>query len=192
MKTAHILNFGVRQPRRNLPPAIARKRGESNFVSAFAKAYISSVCSLGVGGSEFAVSGFGIADFVWMAWDHSPGGESGTALSIERMASELAQRKLVAFEMKLKDWRKGFAQIYRYSYFADIAVLVLPPDLAKLASVELKLFKSAGVGLWSFDKASRKIRKLFTPPNSKPRNLRAKEMAIELLGRSFKFGKFRK
>ena len=63
MKAAHLLKFKQRHPRRNLPVALARKRGESNFVSTFSKAYISSVETGGIGGKEFALSGFGIADF---------------------------------------------------------------------------------------------------------------------------------
>ncbi len=191
MKTAHILDFGIRQPRRNLPVGIARKRGESNFVSAFTKAYIANAIH-GVGGKEFSLSGYGIADFVWLAWNHSGTNGDGTAVSVEKMNSELSQQKLAAFEMKLTDWRKGLAQTYRYSYFADLAILVLPPVVAKLAAAELKLFKVFGIGLWSFDKSTGKIRKLYTPRNSKPRNAIAREKAVELVGSSFKLGKFRK
>ena len=50
MKTAHIFDFRHRHPRRNLPSGVGRKRGESNFVSAFTKAYISSLEPHGVGG----------------------------------------------------------------------------------------------------------------------------------------------
>jgi len=182
MKTAYILDFKIRHPRRNLPAEVARKRGESNFVSAFSKAYIASIAPHGIGGSEFALSGFGIADFVWLVWRHSTGSEDGTALSIEKIKSELALHKLTAFEMKLSDWRKGLAQAYRYSYFADLAVVVLPPHLAA----------TANVGLWSFDPATGAIRKLFTPRCSGPRNPGAKDKALDSLGRSLKLSQFSK
>jgi hypothetical protein len=171
---------------------VSRKRGESNFVSAFAKAYIASVGLRGVGTSEFALSGFGIADFVWLAWRHPAASEDGTAVSIEKIRSELAGRKLTAFEMKLTDWRKGFGQAYRYGYFADLAILVMPAHAAKGAEAELSLFRKLGVGLWTFDRASGKIRKWFTPRRSKPRNAKAKERAIESLGRLIKFCKLGK
>lgn len=192
MKTAHIFNFRIRHPRRNLPAGVGRKRGESNFVSAFTKAYIASIAPHGIGGSEFALSGFGIADFVWLAWRPSDASEDGTALSVENIKAQLALQKLTAFEMKLTDWRKGLAQAYRYSYFADVAILVLPPDVVKTTKAELKLFRELSVGLWSFDKATGKILKLFTPRHTKPRNARAKEKALESLGRFLKFSKFGK
>lgn len=192
MKTAQMLNFRQRHPRRNLPAALARKRGESNFVSSFSKAYIASVAPDGFGGKEFALSGFGIADFVWIAWQNAVNPDEGSALSIEKLKSLLNQHKLTAFEMKLSDWRKGLAQAYRYSYFADQAVVVLPPDLATTAKANLELFRNANVGLWSFDPATETIRKLFTPRRSGPRSPTAKDKALESLGRSLHFSQLRK
>jgi hypothetical protein len=190
MKTIHLFNSRCRHPRRNLPVEVNRKRGESNFVSAFTKAYIASIARHGIGTNEFALSGFGIADFIWLAWRHSANSDDGTALSVKKIKSRRAWQKLTAFEMKLTDWRKGFGQAYRYSYFADLAIVVLPPDTAKTAKAELKLFRKLSVGLWSFDKTSGKIRKIFTPRHSKPRNAKAKEKALESLDRSLKFSKF--
>ncbi len=187
----HLFDFKLRHPRRNLPPRFSRKRGESNFVSAFAKSYIASIASHGFGGNEFALSGFGIADFIWFAWRHSATSNDATALSLEKIKSRLVRQKLTAFEMKLSDWQKGLGQAYRYSYFADLAVVVLPPNIAKIAKAELKLFRKLGVGLWSFNKATGKIRKLFTP-RSKARSIKAKEKAIDSLGRFIKFSELRK
>jgi hypothetical protein len=189
MKTIPLFNSRCRHPRRNLPVEVNRKRGESNFVSAFTKAYIASIARHGIGTNEFALSGFGIADFIWLAWRHSANSEDGTALSVKKTKSQRPWQKLTAFEMKLTDWRKGFGQAYRYSYFADLAVVVLPPDTAKTAEAELKLFRKLDLGLWSFDKTSGKIRKIFTPRHSKPRNAKAKEKALESLERSLKFRK---
>ncbi|MGH9429013.1 MAG: hypothetical protein ACRD2L_22240 [Terriglobia bacterium] len=64
---------------------------------------------------------------------------------------QLALQMLTAFEMKLIDWRKGLAQAYCYSHFADVAIVVLPPDAAKTAEAELQLFRELSGGLWSFD-----------------------------------------
>ena len=192
MKTAQLLKFKQCHPRRNLPAALARKRGESNFVSSFSKAYIASIASVGIGGKEFALSGFGIADFVWIAWRNTVNPDEGSALSIEKLKSLLNRHKLTAFEMKLSDWRKGLAQAYRYSYFADEAVVVLPPDLAATAKADLDLFRESNVGLWSFDPATETICKLFTPRRSGPRSPRAKDKALESLGRSLKFCQLRK
>jgi len=192
MNTAQLLKFKQRHPRRNLPAALARKRGESNFVSTFSKAYIASIASGGIGGKEFALSGFGIADFVWIAWQSAVNPDEGSALSIEKLKSLLNRHKLTAFEMKLSDWRKGLAQAYRYSYFADLAVVVLPPALAATAKAALDRFRASSIGLWSFDPASGAIRKLFTPRSSGPRNSKAKERALDSIGRVLKFSKLRK
>jgi hypothetical protein len=192
MKATQVLKFKLRHPRRNLPLALARKRGESNFVSTFSKAYISSVAAGGIGGKEFALSGFGIADFVWIAWRHGVNLDEGSALSIEKIKSLLSGHKLTAFEMKLSDWRKGLAQAYRYSYFADLAVVVLPPDLAMAAKARLDLFRESNVGLWSFNPATGAIRKIFTPRGSGPRSLKANQKAREVLGRRLEFSQFLK
>ncbi|HWD92524.1 MAG TPA: hypothetical protein VG938_09255 [Verrucomicrobiae bacterium] len=190
MKTAQILDFKLRHPRRNLPETVSRKRGESNFVSAFSKAYIASFAPCGIGGSEFALAGFGIADFVWLSWKQSSGGSDGTALSLEKIKSELARRRLTAFEMKLSDWRKGLSQAYRYGYFADRTIVVLTVETAKLARKELALFRKLNVGLWGFDQTTNRIWKCFTPRVSKPRNAKAREKALDLLGTFVKFRKF--
>lgn len=192
MKTAHLLKFRQRHPRRNLPASLARKRGESNFVSSFSKVYIASVAPDGFGGKEFALSGFGIADFVWIAWRSATNSDEGSALSIEKLKTLLSRQKLTAFEMKLADWRKGLAQAYRYSYFADLAVVVLPPYLAAAAKAELDLFRRSNVGLWSFESATDNIHKVFTPINFGPKSPRAKDKALEALGRSLKFSQLRK
>ena len=192
MKAAQLLKFRQRHPRRNLPAALARKRGESNFVSTFSKSYIASIASGGFGGKEFALSGFGIADFVWIAWRNAVNPDEGHALSIEKLKSLLNRHKLTAFEMKLYDWRKGLAQAYRYSYFADLAVLVVPPDVAATAKADLRLFRESNVGLWSFNPATGAIRKLFTPRGSGPRSAKANAKALESLGRSLKFSQLLK
>ena len=192
MKAPQILKFEQRHPRRNLPAALTRKRGESNFVSMFSKAYIASIASGGIGGKEFPLSGYGIADFVWIAWRNAVNPDEGSALSIEKLKSLLNRHKFSAFEMKLSDWRKGLAQAYRYSYFADLAVVVLPPERAATAKADLDLFRESNVGLWSFDPTTESIRKLFTPRRSGPRNPRAKDKALESLGRSLQFSQLRK
>jgi hypothetical protein len=187
-----MISFKVRHPRRNLPAAVSRKRGEANFVSAFGKAYIASVAAPGLGGREFALSGFGIADFVWIAWNRPDSPDEGIALSVEKLKSMLVRHRLTAFEMKLSDWRKGLAQAYRYSYFADLAIVVIPPHLAATAKVGLELFRESRVGLWSFDPATGAIRKLFTPRSTGPRSPKAKAKALESIGRSLNFSQLRK
>jgi hypothetical protein len=186
MSATHVFNFKMRQPRRNLPAKASRKRGEANFVCAFSKAYIESVAPKGIGGREFPMAGFGIADFVWVAW--CPNGRAGSALSLERLEAMLTKYRLTAFEMKLTHWRKGLTQAYRYTYFADRAILVVPPNMAAVARTELSLFKELGVGLWAFDIASRKITRHFTPRATAPKNESVRRRAVALLSRKVYFG----
>jgi len=186
MNTAHVFNFKMRQPRRNLPAKAARKRGEANFVSAFSKAYIESVAPKGIGGREFPLAGFGIADFVWVAW--CPNGRDGTALTLERLKAVLTKHRFTAFEMKLTDWRKGLTQAYRYSYFADRSILVVPPTVAVLARKELPMFKELGVGLWSFDIECGRITRHFTSRATAPKSESVRDRAVAILSRKVYFG----
>jgi hypothetical protein len=187
MKAGKLYNFLRSNPRRNLPGAISRKRGEANFVSAFTKAYLGTIGRHGIGGRQFALSGFGIADFVWIAWRKSQDGEEGSAVSLEQLRTRLSRQKLAAFEMKLTDWRKGLAQAYRYSYFADLSVVVMPAAVVDVARENLALFRLLRIALWSFDQPSGKIRKLFTPRSRKARSVTAKMKALALFTRYFDF-----
>jgi hypothetical protein len=190
--TTRLVRFGVRNPRRNLPAKHGTGRQESNFVSAFADAYLKQHCDQGRGGKQFALSGFGIADFVWLSWNN-PGEESGgRAVSVQERTKQPPSHFICAFEMKLTNWRKGLTQAYRYSYFADCALLVLPPSVAKAAATEKRLFRKLNVGLWSFDKLSGQIAELFSPKEPQARNPDARQKAIQLILGDFNFGKSRK
>jgi hypothetical protein len=187
--TTQLLKFKARDPRLNLPPQIGRKRAEANFVIKFMDSYLRQVSQRGVGGKHFALPGFGIADFVWIAWRNSINGDEGAALSLERLKVRLAKHQLTAFEMKLTDWRRGLSQAYRYGHFADKSILVLPPHTSTLALKHKKLFQHLNVGLWSFDPDSGKIKKLTTSQSSSARNVAARKKAVELICRRLNLGK---
>jgi hypothetical protein len=189
--TTQLLKFKTRDPRRNLPPELGRKRAEANFVIKFMEAYLKQTRG-GLGGKDFALSGFGIADFVWIAWREAVGGIEGSALTLERLKARIVKHKLTAFEMKLTDWRKGLSQAYRYGFFSDRAILVLPPNTAATAAKSNSLFQQLGVGLWSFDSESGKIRKLVAAKSSVARDAVARAKAVDLICRRFNFGKSRK
>jgi hypothetical protein len=190
--TTQLLKFKTRDPRRNLPPELGRKRAEANFVIKFMEAYLKLTVGGGLGGKDFALSGFGIADFVWIAWREAAGGIEGSALTLERLKARIVKHKLTAFEMKLTDWRKGLSQAYRYGFFADRAILVLPPNTAATAAQSKSLFQQLGVDLWSFDSESGKIRKLVGAKSSVARDANARAKAMDLICRRFNFGKARK
>jgi hypothetical protein len=187
-KTA-ILKFRVRNPRRNLPSLQSRKRKEANFVGAFSRAYMCSCASNGFGGHQFSLSGFGIADFIWIAWSDPNVPEGGSALSLEQLTTAPPLWHLTAFEMKLCDWRKGLNQAFRYSYFADNSILVLPPGIAKVAEAEIGLFKDLNVGLWSFENKGERIQRIFTPRMAGSRNPAARARAMEMIRQRLQFSK---
>ena len=97
-----------------------------------------------------------------------------------------ARETLLAFEMKLRDWRKALAQAFRYRYFADAAHVVLPPEVAERARVFLGTFRELEVGLWSFDKTTGRIRRFYTPRRKTPRSGAARQRAVATLRRGFK------
>ena len=190
--TTQLLKFKARDPRRNLPPELGRKRAEANFVIKFMEAYLEQAAGSGVGGKHFALPGFGIADFVWIAWRDAAGSQEGSALALERLKARVAKHRLTAFEMKLTDWRKGLTQAYRYGFFADRAILVLPPNTAGIAAKNKSLFQQLSVGLWSFDADSGRIRKLVVPKTFGARNETARAKAVDLICRRLNLGKTRK
>lgn len=176
-------------PRRNLPGHLSRKRTESNFLCAFERAYRASVSSAGIVGRDLEVSGYGIADWIWIGWRRSSRSQDATACSIEALPPNLL---LYAFELKISAWRRALKQAFRYSYFADRSVVVVPPKTAAIARRHLDVFRLHGIGLWSFDARAGRIVRIYSPRVLKARNDKAKARAIELILRRAKLCKLRK
>jgi len=181
MSSLSAIEFGTYNPRRNLPPAVARKRGESNFVAAFQRDFTSEREGSGVGGRHFDLSGYGIADFVWMDFDQSATRNRGV----------ITEPFLTAFEMKLNDWRRAISQAYRYSYFSDRAIVVLPPDTADRAQGYLHIFQRLCIGLWSYEPKTENIEKRFTPTGTCAKNPAAREKALNRISRKLDLRKTR-
>ncbi len=156
MNKSRIINFKSFNPRRNLNPSVAKKRGESNFLGAFERKFVESCERSGFCGRNFSVAGYGIADFIWIEWKEKPS-LNIKSFNSKRETNPFLNNKITAFEMKLKDWRKALQQAYRYTYYADKAVVVLPPDTVNIAKQELNLFKQFNIGLWSFNKEKGKF-----------------------------------
>ncbi len=56
--------------------------------------------------------------------------------------------KLVAFEAKLKDWKRATHQAYKNTSFVDKAYVVMPADVAnRIDKKQISVFQSYGVGL---------------------------------------------
>lgn len=169
------VRFNTYNTRRNLPPETGLKRGEANFLGAFERYLLSNVFTTGFGGKHFSLSNYGIADFVWLI----PPKEKSTGGFSE---------SLYAFETKLENWRRAFQQAYRYSYYSDTAIVVLPPEKSKCAVSNLDLFQTHGIGLWFFDKNNSVIERAYTPATSAARNPDARKKAIETISSKIKLG----
>lgn len=132
-----------------------------------------------VSGREFAIEGFGRADVLFMAWNSGSSSKDFSALTLRSLS-------LTAIEGKISDWRKGLMQASRYRFFANRAILVLPPDICSTALAYLETFRDLNVGLWQFDPSAGAIRKHFTPRLRRPLNIKARERAIHLIEKSIK------
>lgn len=179
MISSSIVELGSYDPRRNLPSVLSRKRGESNFVARFGRCYAAEHDGSGVGARGFPMAGYGIADFVWLSLIGTQG----------RGVLPTSEPLLIAFEMKLANWRRALSQAYRYGYFADQAVVVMPPKAVEAATGYIDLFWTLGVGLWSFEPECGRLSHAHTPEPARPRNPAAKARAVSLFQRSRKLRK---
>jgi len=177
MTQQNVIRFKTFNPRRNLPEHIAQKRTESIFLGAFERYLLSSVFPVGSGGRYFSMASYGIADFVWM-------------LPKKKHTHYQPDGVLYAFETKMKDWRRALQQAYRYSYFSDISLVVLPPKSGSVALSYMSIFKINNIGLWIFNQHENVLHKAFTPRKFSARNPQAKAKAIRMLGSRIKLSQF--
>lgn len=168
---------------------VSRKRGESNFMRAFERSYFARHRVKGMAAGEFSLAGFGVADLVWIGWRPDPTAEDFTALSLEKL---LKKRQLHAFEGKLKDWRRALQQAFRYRYFADKAIVVMPSENAGPAVANLEAFQHLCVGLWAFDVKTGIILEHFTPTRIRAFSEEARQKAIKALTSKLNLRQLRK
>src|SRR5271166_338281 len=109
--------------------------------------------------ARLRLAGLRDSDLITFAWSTQQ--NQNPALSLEALRQKLQRQQFTAFELKLRDWRKGLVQAYRYRYFCDCSIVVLPSDVAERASQRLELFASLDVGLWSFAPDTDLITKYF-------------------------------
>ena len=125
---------------------------------------------------ELDLNGYGIADLIF--WEYS--------IKNSPNESRLTRTTLTAFEVKIKDWRKALIQAYRYKYYSNRSIVILPIEYSAKAVISKKLFCDFDIGLWVFDKKNKQTNKIFTPKTHKPINRKAKEKAINILNQKFK------
>ncbi len=169
MMHIEIKSFSSYIPRHNLPTKFTAQNSEDRFVDAFRKVYLARQKKRGIYCKEFAVEGFGIADLIY----------ARLKPVTPKKSTEIVD--ITAFEMKLKKFKKAISQAYRYSYFADRAIVVVPPAQAPDNKETLETLKNLGIGIWIFDKNSGRIRKLITPIRTKARLQSARRKACAII-----------
>jgi hypothetical protein len=70
---------------------------------------------------------------------------------VKAQASWVTASEIVAIEAKLTRWREALAQAVAYRRYADRAFVLLPQASAMTAILHKDAFRSAGVGLISYD-----------------------------------------
>ena len=73
----------------------------------------------------------------------------------------------VAFELKLKDWKKGLIQAFRYKAYANSSFVVIDERFVCKAKENISAFRRAQVGLVSYSIDSQ-FRVIFNPKPRKP------------------------
>jgi hypothetical protein len=136
----HLVRFRSTSPRKNLPPNISRKRAEANFLCSFERAFVAGHCQTKqITWRDFALQGYGIPDLITFGWSTQQ--NQATVLSLEALRQKLQRQQFTAFELKLRDWRKGIVQAYRYR-------AAYPFDSPKKVVVGEVLNRIDGVSHW--------------------------------------------
>jgi len=161
------ISFCAHNPRTNLPANVRNKRTETMFQNKFLKYWISQSNIFGVGGSQFAVPGFGIADYVFVE----------------------SNKQITAFEFKISDWRKGFAQAARYKCYAHRSFLVVPKAIIHRIEPFFKGLREINIGLYAFDYQTGFIEAIYQPEIKEPFSKNAHHNALSILSRKRNFRK---
>lgn len=94
--------------------------------------------------------------------------------NIQWSASNVPQIRSIAFELKLRDWRRGLRQAYRYRAFANQSYVVLDASNARSAIQNTELFVRSNIGLIAVDQAGKVIihrEPVFSQPFSRRQEL---------------------
>jgi hypothetical protein len=171
MSAPREIRFNSFNTRRTLPEGVRRKRGEANFLGAFVRVITQVIPSTYAYGRNFPVPGCGVADLVLCELPETT--EQG--IDLEGLC-------LSAFEMKLLDWKRALQQAYRYRYYADQSIVVLPEGAAARAIQSGFLFDALGVGLWTLDRWTGIVRKHVAPAScERPLNAAKRDKAMSAL-----------
>jgi hypothetical protein len=132
---------GELSPKLQLPPSISRKRAEANFLCSFERAFVAGHCQTKqITWHDFALQGYGIPDLITFAWSTQQ--NQSPSLSLEALRQKLQCQQFTAFELKLRDWRKGLVQAYRYRYSFQV---MLPKEPLSVWNFSHRWMSDCGV-----------------------------------------------
>lgn len=185
---APIAKLRFREPVRNLPSHRQNGGTERLFCLKFARAYRDQFRALhgNTNKDQFAIAreipanGYGIADIVALNWKSSKDQESVSVHVFFRRRRPVVR----AFEVKVRDWRKGLLQANRYRFFAHVPILVIHSAFADQAAAYLQTFRLLKVGLWSFEPLTNTVTRIYTPRQKRPSDLSQHIKVIEKVGKA--------
>jgi hypothetical protein len=180
-------------PLRNLPEHPAGRSRESALSYRFGQALVAAAAdgffrtrkTALAYAREIPANGYGIADFVVVSWNPRRLRRRLSKIAAEDFVASI-NPKLLAFEVKLSNWRKALMQAHRYRFFAHVAIVLLPKSSERAALKHLETFRLLRVGLWSFDTKKQRITRHFTPRSSPPLDRRQELRVLRSVGRASK------
>lgn len=183
MNTYKIIILDKLNPRKNLPYKSSSKRTENNFLLSFANTYLNSINMLSnnydyLVARELPLNGYGIADLILI---------KAPSENNIRNTKNKDSSSIIAFEMKMNNWKRALSQAYKYKYFSNQSIVVLPNHKELLIIKNLETFKQLEVGIWTYDKKHKTINKIFTPKKNIPFNNESYEKAKALVISKVKF-----
>ena len=97
-------------------------------------------------------------------------GDSGAGFHLVRPIRE-TDIELWAYELKLKNWRRGMYQALQYRAFAHSVAIVVPSEATKAINSKLRQFRAYRIGVLTFNARTGEIRVLVRPGMSHPKSL---------------------
>jgi hypothetical protein len=77
------------------------------------------------------------------------------------------EKEAIAFELKLRKWKRALVQAYKYRAFAEISYVILDDSYINPALKNIGLFISANIGLLSIDETG-EVKSHFEPTAELP------------------------
>lgn len=190
---AQIPKLRFYNPVRNLPRHQAGRSRESVLSYRFGQALVAAAAdgffrtrkTALAYAREIPANGYGIADFVVVSWNPRRLPRRRSNMSAEVFMTGI-NPKLLAFEVKLSNWRKALMQAHRYRFFAHVAIVLLPKSNEHAALEHLETFRLLRVGLWSFEIKTQRITRHFTPRSGPPLDRRQQLRVLRSVGRASK------